>query len=69
MNDKPVKTPFGTFTKLRDEPHTRKDGTETTLIVWHFTCAACGNGQEVLTSVSPRSLWRVRCCKVHPWRK
>lgn len=48
----------------KTEPYTRRDGTQTTLVVWRSTCATCGKPFEVRTpSVSSKFSPNRRCQK------
>jgi hypothetical protein len=49
----------------RTEPHTRRDGTETTLMVWRSHCAQCGEPFEVLTPAGSGKFSPNRRCQKH----
>lgn len=65
-----VITPTGTYTWQRAEPCTRKDGTDTKLLIWRFVCTHCGAEREIkATRGGITDRFRCDCRKVHPWRR
>jgi hypothetical protein len=50
---------------VRIEPHTRRDGTETTLRVWRSHCVHCGEPFEVRTPARSKHFSPSRRCQKH----
>jgi hypothetical protein len=53
-----------TWTEVRREPYTRKDGGAAELIVWHTKCAKCNAMVEIKTSTkfdTTKAFERVHC--------
>lgn len=54
-----------TYRCVGEEPYTRRDGTDTTLMVWESECAKCGQAFKFKTPVAASKFIPNRRCAKH----
>ena len=54
-----------TYARFSEKSYIRRDGTQTTLIVWRTRCAECGEPMTVMTPSGARNFSPNRRCEIH----
>lgn len=54
-----------TYHTIGEEPYTRRDGSQTTVMRWRSECMTCGRPFECVTAISPARFRPLRNCPAH----
>jgi hypothetical protein len=54
-----------TYQAIGEEPYTRRDGSQTTVIRWRSECMTCGQPFECVTAINPARFRPLRNCPAH----